>query len=234
MKAKSLIVGLGLLSCTAMADTYNAQVDIERLERDDVDTTRLSGTYYFEKVTTDNTAWVESAFMGRNSNVSVGYSDFSGGSDALSFAGEFFGKDGNNLYGAIEVIDVDPDIGESDTVLIGELGYFFDKNWLVSISAIDSDFEDSVSVNTKYVGALGGDRYFNVEATYNDESEDVTVIGDYYWSAQTGAGLILSDAEGFDYGLRFQHFFNNQVALKLSYWSADFDDTTGIAVTARF
>ncbi|MET1254068.1 putative porin [Aliikangiella maris] len=229
MKIKSLIVALGMFSGTVLADGYQWQVDGDYLTADDADAYMIQGRYHFDSVSINNTAWAEAAFTGRNSNVGLGYSDFDGDFSVTSVFGEYMGE--NNLYASLGYAD--SDISGADSVITGEIGYFFAKNWLVAIGTDDSD-ASPVTLRTKYVGELSNNRFFNVEASYDDESEDLLVEGDYYWSPQSSVGLALSDAEGYDFGVRFQHFFNPSISLRLSYQALDGDDVTGIGFTARF
>lgn len=229
---KAIVLGLGLASSAAFANDYNVELGVSYADVDGFNVIGLSGSYYFENVDLANTAWAEAAFMGRNSNVSVEYIDFDGDADATGVAVEFFGQGNNNLYGSIGFVSVDTPFG-GDDVVVGEIGYFVDDNWLVSIQATD-DSDSPIFLKTKYVADLGDGQFFNVEASIDDEDTDLTVAGDYYFSSASSVGLELSAAEGFDYGLNFKHFFDKQFALEVTYISSDAGDETGIGFTARF
>ena len=56
MKKTALLLGLSLLSSTAIANTYNAQVDVDYLKIDNFDVIGVEGSYYVDHVTTKNTA----------------------------------------------------------------------------------------------------------------------------------------------------------------------------------
>lgn len=234
MKSRALLVGLGLLSSSAFAGNYDVEVNVDYFDDDGVDIIGASGAFYFDQVNTRGTALGESAFMGRNSNVSLEYIDFDGDVTVTGAFAEFFGDENNNLYGRVGYLNADSDIGGSDDAIYGELGYFFADNWLVSIATTDSDGADPVILATKYVAELGGGQFFNVEANYNDESEDFSVKGDYYFNPETSVGLQLSDNDNFEYGVSFQHFFTSRVAFGVSHESYEDGDVTGVSLTARF
>ncbi|TQV75174.1 putative porin [Aliikangiella marina] len=230
--SKAIVLGLGLASSAAFANDFNGEVGLVYADVEGLDVIQVTGTYYFDSVDLSNTAWAEAEFMGRNSNVSVQYTDFDSDVDAMGINLEFFGEGNNNLYGAIGFVSIDTPFG-SDDVVVGELGYFVDDNWLVSIQATD-DSDNPIFLKTKYVGDLGDGQFFNVEASIDDEENDLEVSADYYFTNASSFGLQLSQAEGFDYGLNFKHFFNKQFALEVTYASTDFGDETGIGITARF
>ncbi len=228
MKSKALLIGFGLLSSTAFAGNYNAQLDVDYFDYDNADAFALQGTYYFDSVSTANVALAEAAYVGQNNNVSLTYFDFDGDYDTIGLQAEFFGK-GNKLYGNVGVTDTD-----NDTIISGEIGYFFSENWLVALGTTSSDGEDPITLRTKYFTSLGGDKYFNFEASTDDDESDLTVNGDYYWTSQSSIGLILTSSDAFDYGIQFQHFFSEAVAVRLGYTDGDFGDVMNLGLTARF
>lgn len=234
MKSRTLLIGLGLMSSSVFAGGYDVEVNVDYFDDDGVDVIGASGAFYFDQVNTSGTPLAESAFMGRNSNVSLEYIDFDGDVTVTGAFAEFFGDKNNNLYGRIGYINADADVGGSDNAIYGELGYFLSDNWLVSIATTDSDGEDPIILATKYVAKLGGGQFFNVEANYNDESEDFSIKGDYYFTPKTSVGLQLSDNDNFEYGLGLKHFINEQFAVGVNYESYDDGDVTGVSLTARF
>ncbi|WP_444997615.1 putative porin [Aliikangiella sp. IMCC44359] len=231
MKSKSLLIGLSLLSASVAASDYNLQLDVDYIDLDGGDVVSAQGTYYFDNVSTANTAWAEAAFMGRNNNVSLGYIDVDGDFSILHAAIEFFGDSNNNLYAQLNVVDSDQ--AGVDRAIGGEIGYFLAENWLVAVGTNDSD-DAPIVLRTKYVGELGGGQFFNVEANIDDEEHDLTVMGDYYWTPQSSVGLALSNEDGYDYGVRFQHFFNPAISARFSYESFDSGDAIAIGLVARF
>ena len=116
----------------------------------------------------------------------------------------------------------------------GEFGYLFAENWLVAITAQDEGFSDSLGVRTKYVAKLADGQFINLEASYDDASKDFIASGDYYWTAQSSVGVILSDTKGFDIGFQAQHFFTPSVALRVGYIVAEGDDVFSVGISGRF
>ena len=231
MKKCTLLLGLSLLSSTALADNYNTQVDFNYLTVDDYNVINLEGTYYFDQVKTGNTAWAEAAFMGRNNSVSLGYTNFDSNADALSLSGDYYQK---NVFVGLDVTYVDADGGYSDTSVSGEVGYFFAEDWLVSISGDDEDFSDSLALNTKYIKTLANGAFVNFEASYFNYDNDFAAAADYYWTARSSVGVSLSTQEGYNFGLNAQHFFSPAIAARVEFVSLDDDDALVFGVTGRF
>lgn len=229
MKLKSLVAAIALVSSSAMASDYNVQADVDYIDYDGGDAFVLSGTYYFDQVNTANTALKESAFMGRNNNVGASYADFDGDINALSIFGEFYGD--NDFYAQLSFTDIE--VGNnSDSVIGAEVGYFFEKNWLVAIGTTSSDADDPIYLRTKYVNSLGGGQFLNFEATIDDE-DYWSIGGDYFWTPETSLGLEIDEIDETDATLKFQHFFSGNVALKVTHAFGDFDQTM-VGLTARF
>jgi len=231
MKKSTLLLGLSLLSSSALADNYNNQVDFNFLNVDDFNVISLEGTHYFDSVTTKNTAWAEAAFMGRNNSVTVGYTDFDSDAYALSLGGDYYNK---NIFVGLDVAYVDVDGGSSDTNVFGEFGYFFAENWLVSVSAADEDFSDSLALNTKYIATLSDGAFFNFEASFLNYDNDFAAAADYYWTARSSVGANLSTEEGYNFGVNAQHFFSPAISARIEYISLDDDDAVSFGVTGRF
>ncbi|AZQ86108.1 putative porin [Colwellia sp. Arc7-635] len=231
MKKSTLLLGLSLLSSSVFANNYNNQVDFNYLNIDDFNVINLEGTHYFDSVTTNNTAWAEAAFMGRNNSASVGYTNFDSDAYSLSLGGDYYHE---NIFVGLDVTYVDVDGGSSDTNVAGELGYFFAKNWLVSVSANDESFSDSVALNTKYIATLSGGAFFNFEASYLNDHKDFTAAADYYWTARSSVGLNLSTEEGYDFGIEAQHFFSPTISARIAYIALSNDDAVSVGVTGRF
>lgn len=231
MKTSALLLGLSLLSSSVLANEYNTQVDLDYLTIDSFNVINLEGTYYFDNVTTANTAWAEAAFMGRNNSASLSYTDFDGDAYALTLGGNFYH---NNIFVGLDVSYVDIDAGTSDTSLTAELGYFFAKDWLVSVSGADEDFSDSLTLSTKYIATLADGAFVNLEAAFLNLDNDVTAAADYYWTAQSSVGVNLSTEDGYNFGLNAQHFFTPAISARVEYISLDNDDAISFGLTGRF
>ena len=231
MKLRTIALSLSLLSTSVLAQDYQTEVNVNYAKVDNFDIISLSGAYYFDAVNTENTAWAEAAFMGQKNNVNLSYVDFDGDADQISLGGQFYN---NDIYASLNVNYVDVDGVGSDTIITGELGYFFSEDWLVAISGTDEDFSDTLGIRTKYIAKLDNNKFFNFEAAYSDATEDFTLVGDYYWTAKSSVGLTLSDQDGFDFGLQASHFFTPSVALNVTYSALENDDLIGVGITGRF
>jgi len=231
MKLRTITLALSLLSTSVLAQDYQIQADIDYVKIDSSDTFVLNGTYYFDRVSTKNTAWAEAAFMGRKSNVNASYVNFDGDANGLNLGGELFS---NNFYGALNMSYIDVDGGSSDTTFSGQFGYFFADDWLVAITGNEENFSDTLGIRTKYIATLGNDQFVNLEASYDDGSDNFGACADYYWTAQSSIGITLSDADDFDFGVQAQHFFTPAVALRVGYVARDGDDAFTIGLSGRF
>ena len=142
----------------------------------------------------------------------------------------------NDIFVGLDVSHVDGELGYSDTSLYGELGYFVGKDWLVSVSGSDSDsdFTDSLALNTKYIATLDNGAFVNVEASFLNNDNDFNAAADYFWTAQSSAGLSLSTTEGYNFGINAEHFFTPAISAHIEYVSLDFDDAISVGVTGRF
>lgn len=232
MKAQNILLALGLVSTTAFANTYDKELNISYLDNDYVSVTVVEGSYYFDAVSTNNTAWAEAEFMGKKSTVGLRYTnvdaDFGGSSYALGLNGRYYNAD-NNIFAALNYVNPE----EGDSVIQGELGYFFGEHFLVAVGK--SDIDDSpFTFRTKYMAQLTGDSFLNVELMTDDELDELDGVVDYYFSSQTSIGLGLTTRDTYDTTIKARHFFNNQFSAQVAYTFADVDDMIEIGVTARF
>lgn len=245
MKLRGLVAVSALTSCAAFGAEYNAQANFGYFDSDFSDGYTIQGTYYFDNVNTENTAYAEAAFMGRNNNVGISYSDVSADgflflsgfeliplsfeTSRLTLSGQYFSS--NDFYGRVYYSDVDDDFAD-DSIIGGEFGYFLQDNWLIAIGTSSSDGDDPVTIRTKYVGELGDGQFYNFGAVINDE-DFWSIFGDYYWQPETSVGLEINDIDAFDLEVRFQHFFSDSFAVRISHEIGDID-TTSFGITGRF
>ncbi|MBU2968221.1 putative porin [Pseudoalteromonas sp. C2R02] len=232
MKAQKILLALGLVSTSAFANTYDKELNVAYSDNDYVSMTAIEGRYYFDAVNTDNTAWAEAEFMGKKTNVGLSYihadADFGGSSYALGLNGRYYNAD-NNIFAALNYLNPE----EGDSVIQGELGYFFGEHFLVAVGK--SDIDDSpFTFRTKYMTQLTGDSFLNVELMTDDELDELDGVVDYYFSSQTSIGLGLTTRDTYDAAIKARHFFNKQFSAQVSYTFADVDDVIEIGVTARF
>lgn len=231
MKKSTLLLGLSLLSSSVLANTYNNQVDFNYLNVDDFNVISLEGTHYFDSVTTNNTAWAEAAFMGRNNSVTAGFTDFDSDAYSLSLGGDYYHE---NIFIGVDFSFVDVDNRRNEKNIAVELGYFFAENWLVSASGSDAGFSNSFALNTKYIAPLSGGAFLNFEASYLNDDKDFTAAADYYWTARSSVGLNLSTEDGYDFGIEAQHFFTSTIAARIQYTALDNDDAVSVGISGRF
>jgi hypothetical protein len=240
MKKNLLLVSLSLLSTSIIAQPYQTEVSFGYTDSDDnINSLGMQGSYYFDGVTTDNKAWAEAAFMGRNNSASLNYLNYdvensSIDSYSLTVSGDYYH---NNIFIGASIFYINTELGgfsADDTNFGAELGYFFDKNWLVSVAANNEDFSNSFTINTKYIATLADQSFINLEASLNNESNDLLAAADYYWSPQSSVGLVLSTDSNLNAGLRAQHFFTPTVSAQISYFSYDYGDTYSLGLTGRF
>jgi hypothetical protein len=240
MKKNLLLISFSLLSASIFAQPYHSEVSVEYANSDDsITTLSLQDSYYFDGVTIDNTAWAEAAFMGRNNSVSLDYTNYhyknsNIDSYSLNLNGDYHY---NNIFIGASILYIDTELNgfsADDTIVGAELGYFFDKNWLVSVNANNDDFSNSLTINTKYIATLSEQSFINLEASLNNESNDLLAAADYYWSPQSSVGLVLSTDSNLNAGLRGQHFFTPTVSAQINYFSYDYDDIYSVGLTGRF
>lgn len=232
MKIRALLLALPLalplVSTTALAAGYNAEIGVDYTTQDNpgIDTWIATGTWHFRTVETDNVPLAEAAFMGRNGSLSVGHFDFDNDVDGNGAILELLGPRNNNLYASLGYFDV-----AGDDVVAAELGYFVGDNWLVSIAGSDSDGDDPIILGTRFVAPLTGGQFVSFEASV-DDNEFVSVGGDYYVTRGTSFGVEVGGSRNIDYeiGVRVRHYFTENLALGASYR----DGVTGIELTARF
>jgi len=231
MKKSTLLLGLSLLSSSVLANTYNNQVDFNYLNVDDFNVINLEGTHYFDSVTSNNTAWAEAAFMGRNNSVTAGYTNFDSDAYSLALGGDYYHE---NIFVGVDFSFVDVDNSANEKNLVVELGYFFAENWLVSVSGSDAGLSNSLALNTKYIATLSDGAFLNFEASYLNDHDDFTATADYYWTARSSVGLNLSTEDGYDFGVRAQHFFSPTTSVRIEYIALDNDDAVSVGITGRF
>jgi hypothetical protein len=239
MKQHVLFAILSLFSASIIAQPYQAEVSLDYVNSDNTDIFSLQANYYFVPVTIDNTAWAEAAFMGRNNSASLTYINYDFDNSAidtynLSVSGDYYH---NNIFIGASIVHINTELAgfsADDTIFGAELGYFFDKNWLVSVAANNDDFSNSLTINTKYIATLSKQSFLNFEASLNNDDHDLLAAADYYWSPQSSVGLVLSTDSNLNAGLRAQHFFTQTISAQISYFSYDYDDTYSLGLTGRF
>ncbi|MDX3773892.1 putative porin [Chromatiaceae bacterium AAb-1] len=262
MKRTILASFVALFSFGTLADTYQHQSDLDYSWGDiasgDAENWSFKHQFFLAPVSLNtNVPYAEAAFMGRNASVNAGYSysrfDFPGFSkfsdSAWSVGGEYMDQ-GHNFYGALQWVEYN---GSDDRQVLGRVGYFVNKDWLVAVDVRHSrpDGAGSVTeygVSTKKLLALDSGDFINIEARYmdiRDRSEsEYGVAADYYFGKTVSLGLaydwtskdVVSSRED-SFTVRGNWYVTPALALKASVAFDSFatgDDVYSIGASYRF
>lgn len=219
-------------------------------------------THHFADVNTADTAWSEAAYMRRSSYLSGGAIHYSVDYYAFEETGSIvykFEETGfivagratfaESWYAGASLTTVDGSSTNSFT-----LGYYHGDSKSIYLEFLDSDFDDSsIAIGMKHVYSLAGGAFFNAEAalartemefegpfeTIEDSYLALVIGGDYYFTAQTGLGLmakLIDDTYvGSSYEIRFSHYFSESVGLELSRaMDTDNSNISTIGLNVRF
>lgn len=219
----------------AQAQDHQVEVGASYLDMDGDETILgLDATYYLEQVRTSGKPLAESAFLGRNSNVSLSFSNYDE-ADVNGFAlgGEFWFDD---FYVAAGYDDVD---GNSD--ISARLGYMLQDGALVYVGIDDEELvdENTYILGAKYVANLGGN-FVNLEGELltNDGDNAISLAADYFVNHEMSIGLRVeeSDESGVDttWGVGARYFFMPNMSAELEYKTQDSANTIGLRLAARF
>ncbi|MBE0484182.1 MAG: putative porin [Bacterioplanes sp.] len=219
----------------AQAQDYQVEVGASYLDMDGDETIlMLDATYYLEQVSTSAKPLAEVAFLGRNSNLSLSFSNYDEADvNGFSFDGEFWFDD---FYVAVGYDDVD---GDSD--ISARLGYMLQDGALVYVGIDDEEFadENTYILGAKYVANLGGN-FVNLEGELltNDGDNAIALAADYFVNHEMSIGLRVeeSDVSGVDttWGVGARYFFMPNMSAELEYTTQDSANTIGFRLAARF
>ncbi len=249
MKLKSMNVNVLAAVCAlivsgaAVADDY--QVDLNALAAhtkydgldDKVSLYGVGGAYYFNAVSTTNVPLAEAAFLGKSSNVYAGALRSSlGGKNADGYVvGAEFYLPENFLY-------VDAAVTRTSAK------YFTDNDWHTSIgitpidglrltTSYDHDEGYDANIAAKYVMAIGGENFINLEASLVDADAGLIkeIGGDFYFDTSLSVGGAVSQQHSDNtYTVRTRKFFTEQISGELSYEDAPDSNTLMAGVSFRF
>jgi hypothetical protein len=244
MKAKNILVMSALLaSGFAVAESYEFELKAHT-SRHDFDGASskiyvygLGGAYYFNAVTTANVPLAEAAFLGKNSNVYADASRFSASGqhlNAYQVGAEFYIPE-NFLY-----------VNAGVTKIKGQ--NFSDSDWYTSagitpidgllISTIyshDAGYDANLSV--KYVTAIGGSQFINVQASVADEDEGAIKMigGDFYVNNSLSFGGAISQQQSENtFTLRARNFFTEEISGEISFEDAPDENSIRVGASVRF
>lgn len=239
MKSTTLATAiiLSISSAASVAQTYQAEVglDYTRIDIDDLGSDGAflaQGRYHFSAVQTANLPLAEAAFMQRSSNV---YAYVLDDADAAGGGVEFY-IPAAMLYLNAEVLHSDYDFQDSETDWQARIGITPMDGLLVTTTLNEDDYE--FNLQTKYVTALGGGNFLNVEAAYadgGDAGEDfVGVFADFYFDSTFSIGAGYEDQWDDQYTLRTRKFFTESFSGELSYTKFDEGNAVTVGAALRF
>jgi hypothetical protein len=245
MKLKLLVAAAGVaVSGFAIADSYQAEISggVSRTDYDhisnDVNRYDLDGAYYFKAVNTANLPLAEAAYLGKNSNVFAGVSDWHRKSfnslQSYNVGAEFYIPE-NFLYVRAGVIR-------------NSSGTSRESDWFTSvgITPIDGllltttythDAGYDANIHAKYVTDLGAGQFINVEAGFTDTDfgTEAYIGGDYYFDNTFSVGAQITDNDAdTEYTLRTRKFFTEKFSADAFYTDADLGSTIGVGLAVRF
>ncbi|WP_406828608.1 putative porin [Microbulbifer sp. ARAS458-1] len=257
MKFKFAALPLMLASAVASADQYNSFTDVDYTSADygnfETDTLSFGSQYYFGALETLGPR-KEFNYILPVSNIYGGfrYTDYDGGdSDSLQLGGEYytgqwkvFGEledlNSTNVYSAGAGFLFTPNllaeveaqkVEDSDTVLFfrGKYNHQLSGTDYIGFTAEVDDEFDYRSVSSKYFTALAGGQYLTAGLSLTDSDDADVYWGgnvEFYFNKDTSVGAAYAENETYQFNAT--HFFNRNVAGKVSYTSNRDDDDLDI------
>ncbi len=204
----------------------------------------LLGVYHLAPVDTNDVPLAEAGFLGRSSNVALGYTTFDkADADGLGTLGELYLQ---NLYFAAQLAR--ESIGGQDATLFGiGAGYLPMPGLRLAVRYFDAGKlldTTTLSLEAKYVAKLPMGLDFNSEIQLSqvDTGRDTVIAydlsGDVFLNHALSAGLSYTDSDQANsdatIGLRGQMFFIPNLAGGLEYLMADNADRIVLTLTGRF
>jgi len=255
MKKIHSTIGLAALALTcagmaqqAFAQDYQLEVGLSYLglEPDVGSSDSAFGadlTWHFDRVQTAGRPLAEAAFLGRASNLQLGYTAWDDADiDVLRAGGELYLQ---NFYLAGAYQRVDTNISEFDDFSVA-VGYLPIDGLRLTLGYADDDASDSetISVAAKYVTGLGGGTALNVEGgvAFVDDAADTTLFSaraDYYFNPALSLGVTLAHnnndiEDDTAVGVASRWFFTPAFSIEGFYETADLADAWGVRLAGRF
>ncbi len=233
MKIKSLALATAMVfsSGLALADSYQAEIGADYTDVDGGDGAfGIHGEFHFNPVQTRNHPLAEAAFLEQSSNVyAAADNDF----DVLTVGGEMYVPD-TMFYAGARVARTDFN-GSDDTTLYATLGLTPVDGLLVTTEFNDDGYD--ANVQAKYVTALGGGNYVNLEGEYRDSDFDdyLSLGADFYFTRTLSVGAAFADRFGTDeFTLRARNFFTDEVSGQVAFTDSDGNNRIMIGGAIRF
>lgn len=200
-------------------------------------------TWHFAPVKTEGRPLAEAAFLGRSSNLQLGYTSVDkADTDVINVGGELYFE---NFYFAAGYQRVDYDFDESNDFDVA-LGFLPMDGLLLKVGYAKQDLSDidTVSLGAKYVAALTGGTAFGVEGGLDivDDPADSKIIsarGDYYFTPAISAGVLVAyDDNDIDNetsaGVAARWFFTPAFSVEGGFMASDNADTWNVRLAGRF
>lgn len=228
IKKLAAAIALTLGSTAAFAENYRAEVGVGYIDIDDVgDAYGVFGEFHFQEVSTSGHPLEEAGFLEHSSNIFASYLDSDLG-DVTTIGLELYLS---NFYIAPSYSEPSEGDGEGQVAL----GYATD-GWRITTTVPEEDYE--ANVDFKWVTALSGENFINLEAGYadgGDGNDDVLNAAlDYYFDRTFSVGAGIVDQEETDFVIRANKFFTGKIRAGLSYVNSDDGDTMAIDASIRF
>ena len=219
---------------------------------EDFDGFSVGGEFFFAGVGCDNGPLKEAAFLGQASSVGGGYTQFETDDDVETDSFNIFARVVVNTWvGEAEIrqSEVDGDFIDADVDSFRLAGgkYLQDAMQLL-VSYENTDFEgseaDRFAVEFKAVVQLDNGQsytanaiagYTDIEQDFgsDDDSIDLTFVGDWFFNDQFSIGTELEfadrDESVFNWQLNSTYFFTDKISLALAYSAFDEDDLLATA-----
>lgn len=232
IKALAAAIVLTMTSGAVLAQDYQFDVGVDYTDVEDGDGAfGAYAEYHFSTVDTSGRPLAEAAFLTKSSNVYVrGAADF----DIANVGVEFYIPNSMFFIGA-DFYRTDFG-GVSDNTWAARLGITPIDGLLITTTIPEEDYE--VNLQAKYVTALGGDNFLNLEAGFQDggDFDDTLTLGaDYYFSRSFSVGLGYADFGDDDaFTIRTRNFFTEAFSGELSYTDTDAGSAVNVGVSLRF
>jgi hypothetical protein len=233
------------ISAFASADAYQSEVgaSVARWNLDGLNSSsnnyEFNGKYYFNLVRTDNLPLAEAAYLGKNSNVFAAFGrnyghGYSGDSKIYSGGVEVYIPE-NFLYLKVDAAHSNYS-DSSDNNAITTIG-LTPLDGLRVTTSWDSDESYHANIAAKYVTAIGGGQFINLEASVADTNFGTykSIGGDFYFDNTFSVGAQVSDDDmGTNYSIRTRKFFSEQFSGELSYADTSLGNEVAVGVSFRF
>jgi len=252
-KLRSLapVLLLALAPAAALADDYRFEIT-GAFDRDlpagdffdDIDTTTLSGTWYFKPVSTDGVPLAEAAFLGRSSYLSAIAARFDGFFDThLNAQGAsvgfyipetiFFVGGGGSRGQAVTAINSTIVQKEYFTSWFGTVGVAPLDGLLISTHLEEGGYDPNITA--RYVGKLPNSHFYAGSVDLVDpDGGDISYRADfdYYFNDSTSLGVGYAH-NGDVIELRAEKFFSKTWSAGVSAYTSDGQEGFGFNVSWR-